>query len=87
MPALPPTQDGNPPGHKPLVDMGAYEFQGDPFDVVLGDINGDGTVSTADLLDLLSAWGEETEECLLADLDFDGQVGTSDLLILLSNWG
>jgi predicted outer membrane repeat protein len=70
-----------------VVDMGAYELPGVPFDVKLGDIDGNGVVSTADLLDLLLAWGQATEDCQLTDLDLDGAVGTSDLLILLGNWG
>ena len=66
---------------------------GVPFDstgVVLrivpktGDLNGDGVVGLADLLDLLAAWGDMNSA---ADLDMDGIVGLSDLLLLLANWG
>lgn len=55
---------------------------------VLGDLDGDGTVSTSDLLILLSQWGvcDDCGDCP-ADLDGNCSVGTSDLLILLSNWG
>jgi hypothetical protein len=55
----------------------------------LGDIDGDGAVSTADLLALLSAWGPcpPLPESCLADLNGDGVVSTGDLLILLSAWG
>jgi 6-phosphogluconolactonase (cycloisomerase 2 family) len=56
----------------------------------LGDLDGDGSVSTADLLILLSAWGPCPEPCpptCAADLDGDCQVATSDLLILLAAWG
>ncbi len=84
MPVVPDT--GNRHGRKPIVDMGAYEFQGEPFDVKLGDIDGDGTVSTVDLLALLAAWGPAAEDCVLADLDLNGIVSTADLLILLANW-
>jgi hypothetical protein len=50
----------------------------------VGDLDCDGTVSTADLLALLSAWGTFPG----GPPDFDGGgVATSDLLILLSNWG
>jgi hypothetical protein len=49
------------------------------------DITGDGSVGTADLLDLLSAWGPNPGHP--ADFDGDGSVGTADLLDLLSNWG
>jgi hypothetical protein len=54
----------------------------------LGDVNADGVVSTADLLDLLNDWGPcaDCGDCP-ADFDDDCSVGTSDLLIVLSNWG
>jgi hypothetical protein len=49
------------------------------------DLNGDGQVGTADLLELLSQWGP-CEDCS-GDLDDDGVVGTADLLSLLADWG
>jgi len=49
-----------------------------------GDINGDGTVDTADLLALLAAWGDAGGP---ADLNDDGLVDTADLLLLLAAWG
>ena len=69
-----------------VVDMGAYEYQGDPFPVKLGDIDGDGIVGIVDFLALLGAWGPCVEECCLADLDIDGVVGIADFLMLLANW-
>lgn len=53
-----------------------------------GDIDNSGSVSTSDLLILLSNWGDcaDCKNCP-ADLDNDCNVGTSDLLILLANWG
>ncbi len=66
--------------------MGAYEFQGDPFPVKLGDIDGDGSVGIVDFLALLAAWGDCTDQCCLADLDLDDMVGISDFLSLLENW-
>ena len=57
---------------------------------VPGDLDGDGIVSTNDLLILFSNWGScpppEKGDCP-ADLDGDGVVNTSDLLILFANWG
>jgi hypothetical protein len=50
-----------------------------------GDLDGDGLVSTSDLLMLLGMWGACDADCP-ADLDGDGVVGTSDLLLLLGNW-
>jgi hypothetical protein len=48
------------------------------------DLDGNGSVGTADLLDLLSQWGTFPG----GPPDFDGGgVGTSDLLEMLSNWG
>jgi hypothetical protein len=49
------------------------------------DLDGSGAVGTADLLDLLSAWGPNPGHP--ADFNGDGSVGTADLLKLLSNWG
>lgn len=49
------------------------------------DLNGDGTVNSADLAILLGVWGR-CAGCP-ADLDRDGAVGSSDLSILLGSWG
>lgn len=56
--------------------------------VLLGDLDGDGTVGASDLLILLVNWGPcgDCDDCP-ADLDGDCSVGASDLLILLVNWG
>jgi len=69
-----------------VVDMGAYEYQGDPFPVKFGDIDGDGIVGTVDFLALLDDWGSCVEKCCLSDLDLDGNVGIIDFLLLLGNW-
>ncbi len=73
-------------GDRPIVDIGAYEFQvvsPSPW-----DLNGDGVVDGADLIVLLGAWGpcDDCNDCL-PDFDGDCTVGTADLLILLGNWG
>jgi hypothetical protein len=58
-----------------------------------GDVNGDGVVSSEDLLDLLSAWGPcpnpNDPDPMACPWDFDETetVSTNDLLILLTNWG
>ena len=46
------------------------------------DLDGDGTVGSADLAALLSAWGSGK-----IDLDGDGVAGSSDLAAMLSAWG
>ncbi len=51
--------------------------------VCLGDLDGNGSVGTGDLLELFTQWGTDGP----ADFDGSGAVGTGDLLILLSNWG
>ncbi len=76
-PDTPDTGFGNPP----IVDMGAYEFQGTspcPWDC--GD--NDGNVGIVDFLALLSQWGGS------GPCDFDGGgVGINDFLELLAAWG
>ena len=66
------------------VEIGAYEAPGSANPA---DLNGDGVVDTADLLLLLSYWGEcENEEGCLGDLDNDGYIGVEDILVLLQYW-
>ncbi|MHC4426989.1 MAG: hypothetical protein ACYS0D_00095, partial [Planctomycetota bacterium] len=58
--------------------------------IIPGDLNGDGQVSTADLLQLIGAWGRCEDPCPPScpeDLDGDCEVATTDLLTLLGNWG
>ena len=52
----------------------------------VGDFDGSGAVEVADLLDLLSKFGNECSGCA-TDLDGDGSVQVSDLLNLLSVFG
>jgi hypothetical protein len=49
------------------------------------DIDGSGTVDTADLVMLLAAWGP-CDECP-EDIDGSGTVDTADLVMLLAAWG
>ncbi len=69
-------------GDPPVVDMGAYEFQGGPpcpWDCADG---GNGDVGITDFLKLLADWS------LPSTCDFDGGgVGITDFLKLLANWG
>lgn len=52
------------------------------------DLDGDGVVSTSDLLILLANWGPcgDCDNCP-ADFNGDCEVGTADLLFLLAHWG
>jgi len=54
--------------------------EGDP-----ADLNGDGTVDSRDLAELLAAWGA-CSGCP-ADLNGDGSVDSGDLAVLLAAWG
>lgn len=47
------------------------------------DLDGSGSVGTADLLELFAQWGTAGP----ADFDESGVVNTADLLILFANWG
>lgn len=55
------------------------------FDGVRGeDLDGDGTISGADLGELLARWG--STEPTSADIDFSGAVDGADLTLLLAAW-
>ncbi len=69
-------------GDPPIVDMGAYEFQGLPCP---WDLDGDSNVFVTDLLLLLMDFGSCNGSP--ADFDGDGCVTVVDLLTLLGNWG
>ena len=62
-------------------DVRAYQS------IIVGDLDGDGSVGAADLLTLLASWGscDDCKNCP-ADLNSDCTVGAADLLILLFNW-
>ncbi len=60
----------------------------DACEPLLGDLNSDGVVDSADLIILLAFWGPCPPPPLkcLGDLNADEVVGVADLLILLGNW-
>ena len=71
---------------------------GDPeitaFDLVLDypescreDLDLDGEVGLADLIDLLEAWGACADTCCTADITGDEVIGFADLQLLLDAWG
>ncbi|MHC4653103.1 MAG: choice-of-anchor Q domain-containing protein [Planctomycetota bacterium] len=70
-----------------VVDMGAYEYQGNPADVTFADLNGDNVVGLDDFDALMNCWSSSEEPCCIADLDLNGTVNVVDFLILLANWG
>jgi parallel beta-helix repeat protein len=74
-------------GATAVVDMGAYEFQGEPAEVTFADLNGDGVIGMADFEMLVNCWASSDEPCCVSDLDLDGVVGVVDFRILLANWG
>lgn len=75
------------PLHDVVSNFFAYVMEGPP-DGVPGDIDGDGAVDTADLLVLLSQWGDcpAPPAACAADLDSDGVVSFGDLAMLLLYW-
>ena len=50
----------------------------------LGDVDSNGAVEVADILEIISAWGTSNTAC---DLDESGVVDVADLLIVVANWG
>jgi hypothetical protein len=54
---------------------------------VAGDLDGNGSVDSADMALLLSNWGASAFGENPYDLDGDGVVGAGDLAVLVNNWG
>ena len=57
---------------------------GDPAQPCPADLDGDGQVDGADLMQLLSLWGSTDTG---SDLNGDGNVDAADLTVLLGKWG
>ena len=53
--------------------------------IAIGDIDGDGSVGTNDLLAVIAAWGA-CKGCP-ADINGDGWVDTDDILAIIAAWG
>jgi hypothetical protein len=72
-------------GTPPIVDMGAYESQGE---TCFGDLDGDRDVDWEDLTVLLDSYGTTSGVVYTdGDLDRDGDVDLADLAALLSVYG
>ncbi|MFN3167573.1 MAG: hypothetical protein ACE37H_10965 [Phycisphaeraceae bacterium] len=67
-------------------DLSLYQ---DQFVITLGDLDGDGGVSEADLGLVLDHYGQSVQagDFLQGDADGDGIVGVNDLDFVLSRWG
>lgn len=77
-------------GNSVVPGVGAFFDDITAVLVPAADLDGNGSVGTADLLLLLAAWGPCDDPCpplCPADLDGDCLVGTADLLGLLADWG
>jgi len=80
-PGMPDSGNGAPP----IVDMGAYEFQGQ---TCFGDLDGDDDIDLTDLASLLSNYGTTSGAVYTdGDLDRDTDVDLTDLAALLAVYG
>jgi hypothetical protein len=76
---------GYPPASPPIVDMGAYEFQGIEC---YGDLTGDRVIDLADLGQMLANYGATSGALYTdGDLDCNGTVDLSDLGAMLAVYG
>jgi len=70
----------NVPGLRRLLGATTLDFS-----LTLGDVNGDNTIDTADLLAVLFEFGNSTNAPV--DVNGDGIVDSADLLTVLFNFG
>ena len=68
-----------------VVNAAAAVGEVDPGEECSGDIDGDGSVGTNDLLAVIAAWGA-CNGCP-ADINGDGWVDTDDILAIIAAWG
>lgn len=62
-----------------------YDAYGTPYGMPQTDTNGDGTVNTTDLTNILAAWGSNSYPT--GDHNLDGTIDVTDLLAQMSNSG
>jgi hypothetical protein len=82
-----PDTDDTGAGGPPIVDMGAYEYQGPPCP---GDTDGNGVVDALDFLNVIVSWivgCPPPAPFACGDVNGDGVVDALDLLVLIGNWG
>ncbi len=73
--------------------MSGYNGSNGPFDLDVSfeaapcpeDLNGNGAVDFADILEIIAAWGPCT--ACAEDLDASGDVGFGDILQVIAAWG
>lgn len=93
---LPPPVDGLAPGpHTVTVrvqdELGRWSVSSTrdievvADELIIIDVNGDGTVNTSDLLAVIANFG--CYECYDLDFNYDGYTNTSDLLMIIANFG
>jgi len=74
-------------GVAPIVDMGAYEFQGKSCVPCPADFNGDGTVNSTDVSDFINQWfQDQVEGTLVTDWDHNGVVNSTDVSGFINSW-
>lgn len=54
--------------------------------LLVGDIDGNGTVGSEDMAILLASWGQQSFTLNPADINGDGTVDSIDLSMLIANW-
>jgi subtilisin family serine protease len=80
------TVEPSDPAFPDLLGAGVLNV-GNAANMLLGDVDLDGTVGIVDFLALLAAWGAaDGALACTVDLNGDGDVGIQDMLILLFNW-
>jgi hypothetical protein len=83
LPLAPVGEQEGPDDTDPSPDQEAQEIVEDEPESLPGDLDGDGTVGSADLGMLLSFWGQPGK----GDLNGDGTTNAADLGTILANWG
>ncbi|MBX3385530.1 MAG: hypothetical protein KF768_03065 [Phycisphaeraceae bacterium] len=71
------------------AEANRYSAYGRPYNILEADVNADGVVDLADLLDFLDDWNTHFPSAAyvgLADYNFDGAVDLSDLLSFQEYW-